>query len=198
MISGQNQKLLVRQRRGEYKVKKEFFKLSLTLCAITLVAALLLAAVNNITKEKIELSEKQAMESAMESILSEADSFEQVNDNVTKGLKNGGVVGYCVNVYPKGFGGEISMIVGINNDRTVAGIDILSHSETAGLGAKADTDDFKNRFKGKNTDISIVKTDTDSDGEVKVITGATITSKAIADGIREALSLVQETEGGVK
>lgn len=179
-------------------MKKEFFKLSLTLCAITLVAALLLAAVNFITAEKIATSEKQAMEDAMESILSEADSFEKVNDAVTKGLKNGGVVGYCVNVAPKGFGGEISMIVGINNDNTVAGIDILSHSETAGLGAKADTDDFKSRFKGKNTDISIVKTDSDSDGEVKAITGATITSKAIADGIREARSLVEEIEGGVK
>ena len=179
-------------------MKKEFIKLSLTLCAITLVAALLLAGVNSITEEKIKASEEAAVENAMKSIMSDADAFEKVNDYITKGLSGDAVIGYCVNVSAKGFGGEIKMIVGINNDNTIAGIDILSHSETAGLGAKADTEDFKNRFKGKNTNLSIVKTPTDSDGAVMAITGATITSKAVADGISEAQRLLNEMQGGVK
>lgn len=180
-------------------MKNEFVKLSVTLCVITLIAALLLAGVNTITKEKIALAEEEAKISAMESILSKADTFESVNENITAGLENGVVIGYCVNTTVKGFAGDVNMLVGINNDGTLAGIDVLSHSETAGLGAKADTDEFKNRFTGKDAILSIVKTKTDRSDEVQAITGATITSKAIAKGIEDALYQIQQSmNGGVK
>lgn len=177
-------------------MKKDFIKLSGILCAITLVAAVLLAFVNNITAEHIEIAAKEASESAMRSILSEADSFENIDENIAKGTKNGNTVGYCVTVSPSGFGGPVEMMVGIGEDGVVKGIEILSHSETAGLGAKAATDDFKNRFKEKSTELEVVKTVTENPEEVQAITGATITSKAVAKGVKEASDMLENAKKG--
>lgn len=177
-------------------MKKEFIKLSVTLCAITLIAALLLAGVNSITEEKIASQEAETRIISMENIMSEADSFENIDENITAALSGGVTVGYCVNTTVKGFGGDINMLVGINNDATLAGIDVLSHSETAGLGAKADTKDFEDKFIGKDAILKIVKSKTERSDEVEAITGATVTSKAIAKGIEDAFNQVQKVMSG--
>ena len=180
-------------------MKKEFIRLSGILCAITLVAALLLAFVNKITAPEIAKADKKASEDAMSMIIPDAE-FETVEgyDGVFVATKGGAVEGYCVTVSVNGFGGPIKMMVGIGADDTVEGIEVLSHGETAGLGAKADTDDFKNRFRGKNPALTVVKTPTESPDKVQAITGATITSRAIAEGVAQAYSIVNEIEGGNK
>ena len=177
-------------------MKNEFIKLSATLCAITLIAALLLAGVNSITQEKIASGEEEARRLSMENLLKDADSFETINENVTAALSGGATIGYCVNTTVKGFGGDINMLVGINNDGSLAGIDVLSHSETAGLGAKADTKDFENKFIGKDAALKIVKTKTQRSDEVEAITGATITSNAIAKGVEDAFNQIQKIVSG--
>ena len=177
-------------------MKKEFIKLSAILCVITLVAALLLACVNNITAPRIEIASKEASQNAMKTILKEAESFEKADDYITRGLKGNELVGYCVNVCAKGFGGDIEIMVGIGADGKVKGIEILSHSETAGLGAKATGTDFKNQFKGKNPYLTVVKKETHSDDEITAITGATVTSRAVSDAVKTAYEMVCELEGG--
>ncbi len=178
-------------------MKKELIKLSGILCAITLVAALLLAFVNNLTEERILVAAEEAAKDAMETIIP-ADNHELVEgkDNVYKAIKDSEVIGYCVTVSVSGFGGPVEMMVGIGNDGTVKGIDVLSHSETAGLGAKADTDVFKNRFRGKSPELTVVKVPTENNSEVQAITGATVTSKAVAYGVAKAYAIVNEIEGG--
>lgn len=179
-------------------MKKEFIKLSGILCAITLVAALLLAGVNKITAPEIAAAAQKASEDAMKTIISDADTFENITDTVSKGTLNGEVVGYCATVSVNGFGGEIEMMVGIDVNDTVRGIEILSHSETAGLGAKADSEDFKSRFPGKNPELAVVKTPSENPSEVQAITGATITSKAVAEGVKRAYTMINEVKGGEK
>lgn len=180
-------------------MKKEFIKLAGILCAITLIAALLLACVNKITAPEIEKTAQQASEDAMKTILP-ADKYEAVEgkENVYRAIKGSDVIGYCVTVTVNGFGGPIEMMVGIGTDEVLKGIDILSHSETAGLGAKADTEDFKKRFVRKNPDLTVVKQPTTNIAEVQAITGATITSRAVADGVKQANEIVKEIEGGDK
>lgn len=180
-------------------MKKEFIKLAGILCAITLIAALVLACVNKITAPEIEKASQKASEEAMNKILP-ADKYEQVEgrDDVFKAIKGEDVIGYCVTVSTQGFGGPIEMMVGIGTNGVLEGIDILSHSETAGLGAKADTDEFKQRFERKNPDLTVVKEATDDILEVQAITGATITSRAVADGVKQANEIVKEIEGGDK
>jgi len=175
-------------------MKKEFIRLSAVLCIITLVAGFALAGVNKITAPKIALAEKAASEEAMKGIIPEAESFEELNENVTAALKGDECVGYCVKVESVGYGGKIVMIVGLdsNTDGGVRGIEILSHSETAGLGAKIVEDSFKAQFAGKDVSLQVVKGDTDKTGEIKALTGATISSRAIASGVEKAAVMAEE------
>lgn len=180
-------------------MKKEFIKLSAILCIITLVAALLLAGVNKITAPRIAQAEKNASMQAMKQILPDADSFEQMNDNVFLAKKGDKRIGFCVKVITTGYGGEISMMVGIDADATVQGIEILSHSETAGLGAKIVEEDFKKQFRDKNPQLEVVKNETQNPSQMTAITGATISSRAIAKGIEQAFVLADEAvRGSVK
>ena len=178
-------------------MKKEIIKLAGILCAITLVAALLLACVNKITFRKIQESELKAAEEARGMLISGAE-FKDVKDNdkVKMAFIDGKFAGYCVNVSVKGFGGNIEMMVGIGADDNVTGIEILSHGETAGLGAKADSDEFKNQFPGKYPELDVVKIPTENPEEIQAITGATVTSKAVAEGIKKAYEITQEVRGG--
>ena len=87
--------------------------------------------------------------------------------------------------------GNIDSMVGVKTDGTVAGMDFLSISETAGLGMNADSDDFKSQFVGKSGVIGVNK-NTSTDTEIQALTGATITSKAVTNAVNIALELYEE------
>ena len=123
--------------------------------------------------------------------------FEYVEDKKTflhpyrtaKILYNGEEIGYCVQVEPKGFGGNLTMIVGINADGTVAGAKVTSHAETPGLGAKSQADpNWITQFAGQTADgqLKVAK----DGGTINAITGATITSRAVTDGVNTAAAYV--------
>ena len=166
-------------------MKKEFIKLSSILCLITLVAALLLAGVNKITAPRIKEAEEKATQEAMKAIIPEADSFVELNKDVTAAKKENKVIGFCTKVTTTGYGGDISMMVGIDTYGTVYGIEILSHSETAGLGANITKDEFKEKYVG-----APVPQNPDDKSQIATITGATVSSRAIANGVKKADELV--------
>ncbi len=173
-------------------MKKEFIKLSSILCMITLVAALLLAGVNKITEPRIAEADAKASKEAMMKIIPDADSFVTLNENVSAAKKGDEVIGYCAKVTTTGYGGDIAMMVGLDINAVVQGIEILSHSETAGLGAKITEDGFKSQFKGKNFALQVVKNETDDPNQITAITGATVSSRGIAKGIEMSVALVEE------
>ena len=97
----------------------------------------------------------------------------------------------------QGYGGDITFTLGIRNDGTVNGYEILSISETAGLGMKAKEDAFKQQFSGKKVDsFAYTKTGASADNEIDAISGATITTKAMTDAINAGLCWFQTLEGG--
>ena len=111
----------------------------------------------------------------------------------------GKTVGYCIKVEPSGFGGKISMMVGIGTDGEIQGVKITSMSETPGLGAKAD-DNWLSQFTGKKANISVIKSGTAKDSEINAISGATITSKAVAEGVNiasAAAKTISKAEGDI-
>ncbi len=173
-------------------MKKEFIKLSAILCLITLVAGLLLAGVNSITAPAIEQAEQKASEEAMQKILPEADNFALLNEYVTSAKKGDEIIGFCTKVTTVGYGGDIVMMVGMDSSGIVQGIEILSHSETAGLGAKIADDDFEGQFRNKSPFAKLVKNGTDSPDEITAVTGATISSRAVAKGMEDAARMVAE------
>ena len=190
------------------------------LFAITLVAGLLLGCVYQITKEPIARQEALAQENACREVFSDAESFEAVTDFTEEAaqtvLNEGGysaasvnacqeakdasgtVLGYVLTVTThEGYGGDIQFAMGIQDDGTLNGISILSIGETAGLGMRANTDAFKDQFKDKKVDkFEYTKTGATADDQIDALSGATITTNAMTNGVNAGLCAFQYEKGG--
>ena len=181
---------------------KDFLKLAGTLCIITFIAAAMLCGVNAMTKDKIAANAVKKRDDALSAILTSAESFNEISESIFAGMTGEETVGYCVTVdAPGGYGGDISMMVGFYRDGSISGIEILSHGETAGLGANCTSDRFKGQFTGKTAPVAVIKGAAASSNQFSAITGATITSRAIEKGINnayEALNNAGLLEGGVE
>ncbi len=179
---------------------RSIIKTGLILFAIGFICTFILAVCNDMTKDTIAELNAETERLAMVSTLEGAKGFGKIlnlsSDIVTDVYEgkddSGNTVGYCVKATPVGYGGEISMIVGIGMDRKVTGVDIVSMSETPGLGARATEDEFRSQYIGKSGQISVKKSGTPNENEISAISGATITSKAVTDGINAALEIVKD------
>ena len=181
------------------KQKNEFVQLGGILCAITLVVALALGAVNAVTAGPIAEQNAQKIKDSLENVMPGAES-EQIDvpegttvttetKNATsvtilsayKMTKDGADAGYCVEVGPTGFGGAVDTMVGIDSDGKVTGISVISaSSETPGLGARSTEPEFQAQFAGQvGTEVAVAK----DGGSIDALTGATITSRAVSEGV---------------
>lgn len=198
--------------------KKSMIKDALILFAITLVAGLLLGCVYNVTKEPIAQQKAKAKAEACKNVFPEADSFETVLgeggsyyleekkvyvsiDEVMQALDSSRqLMGYVITVTDsEGYGGDIQFSMGITLDGTLNGISLLSISETAGLGMKAG-DVLVPQFKGKQVEkFTYTKSGSANDSEIDAISGATITTNAVVNGVNGGLSYFYnnlEAKGG--
>ena len=184
------------------------------LMAITLVAGALLGLVYEVTKTPIAQAQEDAKQEAYRTVLADADTF--VNEEGFKESKKAGydsddisevvvgqdrlgeTVGYVITVTShEGYGGDIQISVGIETDGTVKGIEMLSISETAGLGMKATEADFKDQFKDKKVEkFSYTKSGEEGDDKIDALSGATITTNAVTNAVDSALAYFQEELGG--
>lgn len=184
---------------------------ALVLTAFTLVLGFILGAVNEITKEPIAAANKAAQDAAYKEVFEEAVSFEDNADFTAEkaaeiiadsdytsdeiiGVANalddsGNVIGYVINVTShEGSQADITFSVGIQNDGTINGYSITSISETPGLGMLVNEDDFKKQFNDKSAEaFTVVKSEPSSDTEIEAVTGATISSRAITNGVNACL-----------
>ena len=173
---------------------KYVLRLALTLFLIAGVVALALAAVNMVTAPEIAKKSAKKTQAAIELVLEggydeEITDFVDATGLVSKVYK--GANGYAVEVKPSGFDNTITMMVGIDNEGKVTKISVISHTETAGLGAVAAAnttagENFRSYFVGASGSVAVTK----DGGTVEAITGATITSRAICVGVNAALDCV--------
>ena len=124
-----------------------------------------------------------------------------VGDNIEKiytAQKDGQSVGYVVAVFSSGYGGQMKILVGIDNDLNIEGVSLTNHNETPGLGANAADPKFTDQFLGKapETTYNVVKSVPNNENEIQAITAATVTSKAVTKGVDEAVALVRLMAGG--
>ena len=169
-------------------------RLALTLFIIAGVVAAALAGVNSITKPVIDRLNAEKTQKAIETVLpggfdEELTNFDNQGGLVSKVYK--GANGYALEVLPSGFDNTITMMVGVDNEGKVLGISIVSHTETAGLGAVAAAqtsagETFRGQFEGQSGAVAVSK----DGGDLDAITGATITSRAICVGVNAALACV--------
>lgn len=167
-------------------------RLALTLLLITGAVAAALAEVNALTAPYIAAIQAEKTQRAIGQVLPEASAEltqQTVNQGIVKTLYTT-EAGYAVEVAPAGFDGEITMMVGIVQGK-VSGISIISHTETAGLGAVAGANtskgqQFRAQFEGQSGTLAVTK----DGGTIDAITSATITSRAVTEGVNAALAYV--------
>ena len=168
-------------------------RLALTLLIITAVVAALLAGVNSITAPAIAELNAQKTQEAIELVLPGGGDAVDFPETALVSKVYASETGYAVEVTPGGFDNTITMMVGVDKAGSVLGISIISHTETAGLGAVAAAgtpagEAFRNEFVGASGSVSVTK----DGGEVDSITGATITSRAVCVGVNAALDCVAQ------
>ncbi|MDO4397261.1 MAG: RnfABCDGE type electron transport complex subunit G [Oscillospiraceae bacterium] len=183
---------------------KEILRPAIMLFLIGAVCTALLAGTNLLTKDKIAEISAQTENEAKAAVLSEADSFseektvsvESKEYTYFEGTKNGEIKGYVIPVTTKSYGGDLSLIVGIDSESSkITGVEITSINDTAGLGMKAKNADFLEQYFGKTAGIGVNK-NTPSGNEIQAITGATITSKAVTEAVNTAFSVYSEIKAG--
>ena len=174
---------------------------TIALLVICLVATTLLAGTNMITKEKIALNAVETEKASRMLVLPEGKEYGEVttlDNGITYCVgtnEAGEEVGYVFTTGAKGYGGTVSVMVGIGADGVITGIEILSHAETPGLGANAVKPEFKDRFIGKSGELTVDKNSNDGQN-VQAITAATITSKAVVSAVNAVTAAYEEITGG--
>lgn len=192
---------------------KYIIKLSVTLLIICLVVSLMLGLVNGITADKIAALQEQAKQESLQEVFPDASFNElEIGDAQLAAAAEYGVElmyiyevadgsGYAIEVGPSGFNGTIDMIVGINTDGSVAGISVISNSETAGIGTNVCADKpnkngvgVLSQFVGMTATSDNPFTVNSGSNKVDAISGATVSTRAITNGVNAA-SMVFETLG---
>lgn len=174
---------------------KSILKPALPLIIICLAVSLVLSLTNWLTADRIAELQSEKEQAAMQEIFPECKNF-------TKGeIRNGHTeheyyiadgYGLVFNVKGKGYGGEIIVMVGVNNDCTVKAVKIINvDNETVGLGQNVKKPEFYEQFNGMHSGITTV-TGTPKDNEIKALTNATYSSKGVADAVNEALECAEE------
>lgn len=186
---------------------------------ITLIAGFFLGYVYDITKEPIAFQQQQTKQEAYKAVFPDAVSFaesdtydleslngylaengfgfDKVDEIIIASGSDNSALGYVYGLTTsEGYGGDISISMGIANDGTVKGIEILKISETAGLGMKADTPEFKAQFENKNVSrFSYTKTGKAADYEIDALSGATITTNALTNLVNSGIAVFEKIGG---
>ena len=182
---------------GNFKYFARIAGVLFIVCAIT---AVLLGAVYGVTKDTIAANDLKTMKETISAIYEGNIETEEaiLPDDVDSSIKSiskvsdketGELLGYAVYVAPIGFKAEIEMIVGLEPDGSCKSVRVLSMSETPGLGSKITEDSFLSQFAGKK-ELFVVKEN------ITPIASATISSKAVTQGVNTAMDAYKLVEGG--
>ncbi len=204
------QKPLAYRKIGKTRpVKREPFRIPKPVIALTIIAALAglaLSGVYSVTKGTIEAQELAKETEAYKAVCPDAASF-AVAENAEEAIAAmegqttrvnkayvakdaaGNTIGYALNVSSKGFGGDVSMAMGLTADGKITGISFTELNETAGLGMKASEPAFRDQFTGKSGTLTLVKGGASGEQEIGAITGASVTSNAVINAVNAGLDL---------
>lgn len=181
---------------------KKILNITFRLFFVCLICVAALAGVNAVTADKIAENERQEIQKALAQLIPEAqyisitvddaeDEFSRI-DEAYIAVKNDKYAGCAVIIRAQGYGGDIALRVGFDETGRITGIIVGSHSETPSLGAKITEDEFRSQFKGLEADAVL--------GEnITPITGATISSRGVAEAVNTARSYMEKyLKGGLR
>ncbi len=162
--------------------------LVIVLLVICLVTSLLLGLANAVTAPAILANETAKREAAMAAVLA-ADSYTPVeytgSDSSISGVYQAGDLGYVVEVNCVGsFSGTLSIMVGVDASGAITGVEVVQNAETSGLGANVNKAAWREQFKGQTGKLAVTK----DGGTINAVTGATVTSRSVSNGVNSAMA----------
>lgn len=178
-----------------------FLQPVVVLTSICFIVAACLVTTNYFTKPVIEEMNARIKNQASQSVLPGADTFTKIEGFDEEILNLGGVdayradngAGIVVTVSSKGFGGQMELIVGYNPEGTVTGVQVLSASETPGVGSNALTEEYLSQYINLTGQASF--DGAEGENQVDAVSGATVTSKAVLKGMNTAEKIFQLVKG---
>ncbi len=176
---------------------KENIVPAVVLVIICLVVTAALAFTHSVASPIIAENEKQTADAARAQVLPEGDGFTlyegELVDGVTECYTADNGTGIAVTSTYGSFGGTLTSMVGIDKDGKITGVTVTGHADTPGLGTKAmETDYLAGNYNGLDTaDAGSIK----DDANVDAITGATISSNAVYQCVKEALAQYENIKG---
>lgn len=171
---------------------KDKIKPTLVLTVICIAASLLLVLAYEATKERIAASQEEKFRTSVEALFGDCD-YTLLDDNfgaddikavaVTK--DNKAAFQICVDGYAKD---GIELLVGVDENGKISGIEFVSLGETPGLGTKVrDEASFRQQFIGAS----------DTDYPFDAVTGATYSSKGMKNAIDTVLKVYNENKEAI-
>ena len=205
---------------AKYK-KQSMIKDAIILCMISLIAALALGFVNELTKDRIAFLKAQAKAEAYQEVFPEAvaivdkesdatlkSTLEEAESILTAGGfsnitinevcivqdANQQRIGYVASVSLKAYD-AMTLTFGYTTEGVCTGLAFLEIKETPGIGMKADEPEFKNQFINKKGDqLVAVKSGASAENEINAISGATFTTDGVIRGINAGICFMSELQ----
>jgi len=178
---------------------KSTLKNAFPIILLTIVVAVcvsLLTYVDSLTRGRIEAQEEEKVQNMLSAMFPEMSRYE-FKDDIYIIYSNSDKVGYAFIAIGKRYGGDINILVGLEDETTIKGITIISHKETPGLGTRITESSFTDMFRGINIDDVALSRD---GGQIDAITSSTISSSAVVDAVRteamEKVKLLKDSEEG--
>lgn len=174
------------------KLASTWYNMAIVLTLIAIIAGAALAYVNSITKDTIAQIKAENEAAAVKAVLKQNDvkivETKEVNGMTVQLAENGGVAVKAVDPNNASFGGDLTIMVGFDNEGKILGYSVLETKETPGLGAKAAEwfqEGGKGQIIGMNPGVNNLTVKKDG-GDVDAITASTITSRSFLSAIRAA------------
>lgn len=197
--------------------KQSMMKDALILCAISLIAALALGFVNELTKDRIAFLEAQAKAAAYQAVFPEAVAVVEATDNeilaatmkeakeiLATGGHNatineacivqdadGNIIGYVASVTVKAYD-SMTLTVGYTTEGVCTGVEYLELNETVGIGTKVDNPDFKGQFVNKKAEQFTAVKSASAEDEINAISGATFSTNGVVNGVNAGIYFLSE------
>lgn len=183
---------------------RDIIKPTIILFLICVIVTMALALTNYATENAIVEQTKIQEESARREVFSEAETFEEITEldsiigendeerlvkKAFNSLNSSEVLGRVYLVESKGYGGVVSVAVGIDNSGKITGVKIVSHGETPGLGSKVQEEPFISQLVGitPKESLTVVKSGASKEEELDAVSGATISSQAVVKAVQSAI-----------
>lgn len=178
--------------------KYSIFQIAMNLTAACFVSGAIIAGTYYVTAPVAAQKAIILKNDAMKALVKDAEGFKPVDGKKDwyAAEKGGKAIAYVIPSESKGFGGAIKILVAVDLDGKVIDYDIIAHNETPGLGDNANKPAFREQFKDKKAESLEVTKDPSKIENIQAMTGATISSRAVTKGVKEAIEQYTQFAGG--